>query len=342
MAAVRRAGTGWLRRRRSVLLAALSVVLVLAGALTGDVLWAVQRVHHVEAGLTGTTGGTTFLLLGSDSRAAPLPPGAAARYLHDRRTVSGARADVVVLLRVPDRGRPHLLVVPRDLLVSRADGLPRRLTTALQEGPGEVAASLCREGVGVDHVVVVDFAGVVALVDAVGGVDLTTDAPLRDLRSGLALPRAGRQHVDGLQALAWVRSRHPERRVGGTWTPATDLQDGRPRRLLDVLSQVAARVGSSPWRALAALHAVTPSTTADQAFGVAASVDLGRALRATAGQGRADVLPVRLRDGAVPVAFPTDGTAAALHSVQGPSACATAREHDGPTLPGTGAPTPSG
>ena len=61
-----------------------------------------------------------------------------------------------------------------------------------------------------------DFEGFVDIIDAVGGIELCVEYPVRDSRSFLDLP-AGCQTVGGEQALAWVRSRHTEEYRNGGW-----------------------------------------------------------------------------------------------------------------------------
>lgn len=77
-------------------------------------------------------------------------------------------------------------------------------------------------GVHLDGIVVVDLAGFVRLVDAIGGVEITIPEPLRDrmypLEDGSGLVEiyfpAGRQRLDGRRALMYVRSRHQDSDYG--------------------------------------------------------------------------------------------------------------------------------
>ncbi len=54
----------------------------------------------------------------------------------------------------------------------------------------------------------IGFGGFAGLVDAVGGVRMCIDQPVRDPWSGLDIRKAGCQQLDSRQALAYVRSRH--------------------------------------------------------------------------------------------------------------------------------------
>ncbi len=55
----------------------------------------------------------------------------------------------------------------------------------------------------------------------VGGVGVSLDAPVRDTYTGLDLP-AGTQVLDGVSALAAVRSRHTEVLTDATWTTLSE------------------------------------------------------------------------------------------------------------------------
>ena len=62
-------------------------------------------------------------------------------------------------------------------------------------------------GVRMDHYIEIDFAGFAKLVNALGGVTVTTTQDIDDGESHLHLP-AGTHHLDGKQALGLARTRH--------------------------------------------------------------------------------------------------------------------------------------
>jgi LCP family protein required for cell wall assembly len=255
--------------------------------------------------------------LGSDSRAFITSAADRARYA-DPAQAEGERADLVALLRVPDAGPSRLLVIPRDLLLTTG-GSFRRLTTSLMSGPGNVATSLCAGlGVGTDHVLVLDFPGLISLVDAVGGISVTTDAPLRDLKSKLSLSAAGKQQLAGESALAYVRARHLERNLDGSWRLAPDLNDRAPR-LLAVLRQLGEQAVRNPVAAQRVAWAIGPHLRADDDLGAGDLIHLATGLRSAAQANRVKVLPADLKDGKVPVALRTVGSDAELESWLTPS-----------------------
>ncbi|MFH8338870.1 LCP family protein [Streptomyces sp. AM6-12] len=156
-----------------------------------------------------------ILVLGSDSRS-----GKADKELGGGDS-SGARSDTAMVVHL-DAGRTRATVVsiPRDTLVTRPScPLPDGGSTAVAYGSmfnsafsvgGPVCAVKTVEsitGVRMDHFVEIDFSGFAKLVDALGGVDVTTTQDIDDDKSHLHLA-AGAHHLDGKQALALARTRH--------------------------------------------------------------------------------------------------------------------------------------
>ncbi len=204
----------------------------------------------------------TWVLFGSDSRDAT-PPGAVPAEFGTSEQVPGERADLLVVLTVRD-GHSAAVSIPRDLLVS-SDGYPMRVGMTLQDGPQQLVDTLCTSlGIPADHLVGLHFDGFVEIVDALGGVEVTIQYPMRDPLAGLDLPHAGRQRLDGSQALALVRSRSAERRVEGSWQPSSDGAGDRTSWSGVVLGAVLDRIEDRrfnpvllqrvAWAATGALH----------------------------------------------------------------------------------------
>ncbi|WP_407565272.1 LCP family protein [Streptomyces sp. 184] len=160
-----------------------------------------------------------ILLLGSDSRNSD-----------ENVRLGGARADrgrkpladVQMLLHVSaDRSNMSVVSVPRDTRVTipectdPEDGTVypettgETINTSLQHGgPGcTVAAWETMTGVSIDHFMMIDFAGVVSMADAVGGVPVCVRDNVYDEDSGLRLEE-GETTIKGEQALQWLRTRH--------------------------------------------------------------------------------------------------------------------------------------
>lgn len=159
-----------------------------------------------------------ILLLGSDSRNSDenIELGGS-RADRDRPPL----ADVQMLLHVSaDRSDMSVVSIPRD---TRVD-IPKctdpkdqkvypettdKINASLQHGgPGcTVATWETLTGIPVDHFMMIDFAGVVSMADAVGGVPVCVRENVSDSRSGLRLEE-GTTVVKGEQALQWLRTRH--------------------------------------------------------------------------------------------------------------------------------------
>jgi LCP family protein required for cell wall assembly len=185
------------------------------------------------------------LLVGDSSRAFVESEEDRASFGEDE----GRGSDSIVLVRIdPEAGTAATLPFPRDLWVELADGSgAQRINRAYELGGARLLVQTIQErfGVPVHHYVGVDFEGFRELVDAIGGVTISLDAPVRDHNrrtgrneSGLDIPTAGCVTLDGDQALAYVRSRHFERFVFLRWVPDGRNDFGRSVRQQQFLRQV--------------------------------------------------------------------------------------------------------
>lgn len=195
----------------------------------------VGRVPAVSSRLS--PGGSVienFVLVGSDSRAGADPTAADAGGIGTEADVSGHRSDTIMILR-RDRstGAASLLSIPRDLWVKVPghDG-KRRINSAFNDGPEVLVETLQQDlGLPINHYVEIDFSGFKSLVDALGGVQICVNYATRDVSTGLNITEPGCHVLDGVQALAYARSRHYEEfREDERWheDPASDL--GRTKR----------------------------------------------------------------------------------------------------------------
>lgn len=194
----------------------------------------VTRIPDVAPQLSATTANVeNFLLVGSDSRAGIDASAPDAGGIGTEADVSGHRSDTIMILR-RDRstGDAALLSIPRDLWVQVPghDG-KRRINSAFNDGPQVLVQTLQSElGLPIHHYVEIDFVGFKALVDALGGVQVCVDYATRDTSTGLNITEPGCHVLDGVQALAYARSRHYEEYRDDQWheDPASDL--GRTKR----------------------------------------------------------------------------------------------------------------
>ena len=181
-----------------------------------------------------------YLLLGSDSRAG-LPVDQQNQFGSNKDIGGTNRADTIMLVHTdPALQKAIVLSFPRDLWVKIADGHGYDKINAAFEGglhgggPQLMADTVSNlTGLPIDHYLYVDLAGFEKIVDTLGGVDLTIpsydvntpgylnqhtasggEQPIyypetghvADPNTGLnVLP--GLQHLNGYQALAYVRTR---------------------------------------------------------------------------------------------------------------------------------------
>jgi LCP family protein required for cell wall assembly len=286
-----------------IVVAAVVIVVVLVVPATIALL-AWNRIDRVDVDLAGSpAGGTTYLLVGSDSRAGVSSDADRASF-GSASQVPGERADLVLLVRVPDGGGPpRVLAVPRDLLVFTTPRGIGRLGPTLNDGPQALADSLCRTlGIGVDHYASIRFQSFAHLVDLVGGVDVTMASPQRDTVLGFDYG-AGPHHLDGVRALTYVRVRHLEELRDGTWQPDLDSALGRGDRARSVLGQIGADAPelSDPIGFARFAWSVSGAVTVDDGSGLADLRGLEDALRSI-GDAEQLELPVTFRDGTVPLA----------------------------------------
>jgi len=184
----------------------------------------------VSASLSPASGaGTNYLIVGTDSREG-IQAGDPNAGAFIAEQVTGARTDSIMVMHV-EGDKQSLLSVPRDLWVKDPKtGQMGRINSTFEAGPSNLIKAVQAAGIPVHHYVEINFVSFGKLVDAVGGIDVTFEHPARDGASGLNVEAAGVNHLDGTQALAYVRSRHYEELKNGTWVtdPRSDL--GRVER----------------------------------------------------------------------------------------------------------------
>ncbi|WOT35195.1 LCP family protein [Streptomyces coeruleorubidus] len=166
-----------------------------------------------------------ILLVGSDSRNSD-----------ENVKLGGARkdrgnpplGDVQMLIHLAaDRKSAAVVSIPRDTRVDIPKCTDPKTGRTYPPVNTIINASLARGGAGctlatwenltgvyIDHWMTIDFAGVVKMADAIGGVEVCVrqnvwDRPLPGVPGGSGLKlTAGRKKVQGEQALQWLRTRH--------------------------------------------------------------------------------------------------------------------------------------
>ena len=163
-------------------------------------------------------GGANILLAGTDTRSGQ---GGAFSTQDQLAGSSGAGSnDVTMVLHIAaDHRSATVISIPRDLMApipacpdpsggtfsSQSKGM---FNTTLSEG-GLSCVVLTAEsltGLDIKYAALINFDGVIAMSDAIGGVTVCLDAPINDPSAALDLP-AGNQTIKGDVALAFVRTR---------------------------------------------------------------------------------------------------------------------------------------
>ncbi|PXY32684.1 transcriptional regulator [Prauserella muralis] len=208
------------------------LVFVATGVAWGAKTWFNSKFNEIAAldensadirNAAGQLGDENFLIVGSDTReGAELEDN-----VGDADGIPGARSDTVMLAHVPkDRQRAVVVSFPRDLEISRPacerwdSGTGEygeiveaaeqvKLNTAFTVGGPRCVTKVIQQlsGMKINHFVGIDFQGFKGMVDAVGGVPVHLDEPMRDQELGLIVAETGDVVLRGDQALNFVRAR---------------------------------------------------------------------------------------------------------------------------------------
>ncbi|MFB7597970.1 LCP family protein [Streptomyces sp. NPDC056160] len=183
-----------------------------------------SKAQKTKANADGQTP-VNILLIGSDSRNSD-----ANVALGGSRENRGSPplGDVQMLIHLAaDRKSAEVVSIPRDTRVDIPKCTDPKTGTKYPATNAIINESLARGGAGctlatwqnltgvyIDHWMTIDFAGVVKMADAIGGVDVCVKQNVWDRStalahggSGLKLT-AGTHKVKGVQALQWLRTRH--------------------------------------------------------------------------------------------------------------------------------------
>lgn len=218
------------RGRRFAILASV-IALGVVGALVGGGYvygnWRFSQIKKIT--VKGETlqpiSGQPFniLVIGSDSRVG-LTGAVAAQTGASTGQAAGQRSDVVKIVHVdPAANSISVVSIPRDTVVSLLAnqslyGRFNRINVNFANGPSLLVQTIeANFGIPIHDTVVVSFAGMINVADAIGGVYLDFPYPARDPYSGLRIPKAGCQLIKGFEALAVTRSRHYYWYQNGTW-----------------------------------------------------------------------------------------------------------------------------
>jgi LCP family protein required for cell wall assembly len=215
---------GWLTK---LLVAIVAVVGISVAAVAGGYVYVVSQLKASGIDVYSTDGSTydipdaaeingaiNVLLIGSDTREG--------QGSTEYGPVGNALADVIILLHVSeDRKNAVALSFPRDLMVAMpecpdpdggeanaARDLIQINATMNHGGPACTLLTVQQlTGVRIPYLAMIDFKGVIAMSEAVGGVTVCVAEPISDDYTKLYLD-AGEHTLIGAEALAFLRTRH--------------------------------------------------------------------------------------------------------------------------------------
>lgn len=210
--------------RRRIKVGSITLVVALLAVSIGTYFWADSKLKR-EVDLSKVIerpeggAGTNYLIVGSDSR-----EGMSDQDKKDLHTGSadGKRTDSMMILHVADDGGNTMISLPRDSNVTIPSfkgaesgklypnqGRQTKLNAAYAEDGPELLVRTVEfnTGLKIDHYAEIGFGGFAEIVDAVGGVEMDIPEGFKDEKSGADF-EAGKQTLDGKEALAFVRTRY--------------------------------------------------------------------------------------------------------------------------------------
>jgi LCP family protein required for cell wall assembly len=241
------------------------------------------------------------LLIGSDSRSGETA--AEAKQFGSVQAASGQRSDTLKIIHVdPSAGTASTLSIPRDTFVT-ITGLPtnsqlstqNKINAAFSAGPDAVVKTIENTfGIPISHYIVIDFFGVEDAVNALVGISLDFPYPVRDQdcstgtcynNSGLDIPTAGCQVLNGSMALSLSRSRYYQYYTDGYWhsDPTSDIGRIERQNLVIEAALNKAKSTYNPLRLNSLLSSVVHDFSKDDALSISDMFSLAERYHAFSG-----------------------------------------------------------
>jgi LCP family protein required for cell wall assembly len=275
-----------------------AVVLLAAGTLTAYLKYraiydSITRVT-VNPGELGhrppqySTTSENVLVYGVDSRAGLDKH---EQYILHTGSDQSDNTDTIMLVHIsPGRHLVTVLSIPRDTMVpmyacSSGPGYPGQQADPNSEvqinsllaigGPVCLWEAVEQQtGIYIDHIIGIGMLGFVKVINDLGGVNVCVPFNVHDPVSGMNLP-AGEQHINGIQALAFWRTRED---IGD----GSDLQRIQRDQFLSaqvVKGVLTSGLLSNPFRLLSVVSDAAASLTTDNGMTVSDLVSIGESLR---------------------------------------------------------------
>ncbi len=220
--------------KKKAFIAVVVIIAIILGIIAGFIYNKVSKVNFVKIdegnlAIENKTGYRNIALLGVDTR--------------DMNSLDGSRSDAIIIVSINEQTKNvNLISVYRDSYVDvQGHGLTK-VTHAYAYGGPELALNTLNRNLDLDisEFVTVNFEIVADVVDLVGGIDIDIDKSelsqmnkyIEDTsknvgRKANKITSAGKQHLDGIQAVTYARIR---KTAGGDYK--------RTERMRTVLTEV--------------------------------------------------------------------------------------------------------
>jgi polyisoprenyl-teichoic acid--peptidoglycan teichoic acid transferase len=282
---------------------ALAIVSVCTASSFGYAYWFANEqinrapVAKIPAGVLAPVDSTepaNYLIVGTDSRAFVGDNTVAADHFGTEKELPGNRADVIMIAHVDPKspGKGFLVSIPRDTWVAIPGHGNQKINAALNYGNGPatlIDTITANFKVKINHYLKIDFLAFTDIVNAIGHVNIFFPAPAYDKQTGLYIKTPGCKPLDGIEALAYARSRYYQYRAPGdgtnpkNWTTDDRYDLGRIDRqqyFIRSLAQKAIKDGArSPLTARRILTKIVPHLERSPEVGLSQFLSLVRAFR---------------------------------------------------------------
>lgn len=160
-----------------------------------------------------------------------------------RAKMKDGLSDSIVLINYNKLNqRVNLISIPRDLYIEKYGN---RVNTLYNRSPKIFADEISDLlGLQVNHMVAVNFQAFVSIYEILGGLTLDIPYPVRDEKAKLYIEEPGCQNLNGIELLAFARSRNWQVFKDGAWRSDNTSSDwGRIDRQQYILRESLSQIG---------------------------------------------------------------------------------------------------
>ena len=292
-----RAEPGPRKKRHWLRWTSLAVVVILGTGTIGaytkyrQVYDSIKKVPLTDLGkrpVVYSTASENILVYGSDSRAGLTPHQQS--LLHTGYDQSDNTDTIMLIHMSPGRHLITVLSIPRDTMVpmyqcAAGPGYPGQPADPSQDvminsllsvgGPSCLFKTVEQQtGIYINHFIGLGMLGFVNVIDDLGGVNVCVPFAVNDPMSGLDLP-AGKDHVTGVQALAFWRTREDI----GTGSDLERIQRDQFMSAQLVKAVLGSDLLGDPLKLLRVITDAAAQMTTDSAMSPSDLFDIGESLR---------------------------------------------------------------